>query len=112
MKIITPRPCDSCPFRVEPYFELAPGRRAEIAQSLRDENVFHCHKQVDYDDEGGYTVGQVCAGAVKSALLSEVNNWMHRLAMATDDLLIDEVLATGAEVWPLDSWTEIGEGAT
>lgn len=46
------RPCANCPFLVEPHFELRPGRRQEIADSLENYNgIFTCHKTVTWSEE-------------------------------------------------------------
>lgn len=55
------RPCAQCPFRsdIRPY--LRPGRIEEIAEAT----AFHCHKTVDYSNDGDGDVvpdSQLCAG--------------------------------------------------
>lgn len=45
------RPCESCPFRTDKPFYLAPGRAREIADALEDDQTFHCHKTIDYGRE-------------------------------------------------------------
>lgn len=59
--------CGDCPFRCDVPFEgLSSQRVAEIAASLRGGATFHCHKTLDYDDEGDPVVesSQMCAGAL------------------------------------------------
>ena len=86
------RPCDTCPFRSSPskggeLFEgLHPDRVTEIADSLKGDSVFHCHKSVNYDaDDGEPTTDEAshaCAGAVATMARSgELNgNLSMRLA--------------------------------
>jgi len=61
-------PCSNCPFRSDREFHLAEGRREEIAESLRGDEPFHCHKTLDYTDEGPQRVESTvfCAGALKT----------------------------------------------
>lgn len=60
------QPCQHCPFRqdVKPF--LHPERGADLAYSAQNPyNTFHCHKTLDYDDDGeAYACegSKVCAG--------------------------------------------------
>lgn len=61
--------CEDCPFRSDKSFPLGKGRRAQIADSIRDGAVFHCHKTVSYDDDGEGAIvdkSQVCAGSLRT----------------------------------------------
>jgi len=64
--------CANCPFRSDKLFTgLTPSRVTEIAESIRDGSVFHCHATLDYDrlddeDRSSPVVekSQFCAGAL------------------------------------------------
>lgn len=40
------KPCSNCPFRTDIDFPLRAARRREIADSLLNDQVFLCHKQL------------------------------------------------------------------
>lgn len=87
--------CADCPFRSDvPFHGLSADRIEEIAGSLRDGEVFHCHKTLDYDraDETGQGEGtpvvessQMCAGALatmeKGGEVSQVVRVAERLGL-------------------------------
>ena len=55
------KPCQHCPYRndVKPF--LTPERGEELANIVHNPyNTFHCHKTLEYDDEGD---GETFAGA-------------------------------------------------
>lgn len=52
LKTVT-SPCDNCPFRRSAGGYLRQDRAEEIADVLRSDGHFHCHKTVDYSDEDG-----------------------------------------------------------
>ena len=58
-------PCGNCPFRSDVKFHLSRARAMEFAQS---DEIFLCHKTLDYETEGGDGRGadteltQACAG--------------------------------------------------
>lgn len=59
--------CDNCPFRNDAPFYLDPRRVVEIEQALERGETFHCHKTIEYTDEGDAEIKdktQMCAGAI------------------------------------------------
>lgn len=64
------RPCADCPFRSDIEFHLHPDRAVEIADSLRSNEAFNCHRTLDYQDDGPQYVERTnfCAGALKTVL--------------------------------------------
>lgn len=78
-------PCGNCPFRCDKPFYLRPERAAEIAEGLSSNGAdFHCHKTVQYDDEGQSTIDpdktKVCAGALIVMEKSGVSTQAMRIA--------------------------------
>lgn len=59
------KPCANCPFRNDIEFHLHDRRVDEIADALENDQVFHCHKTVDYsgDRPAVKQTTQFCAGA-------------------------------------------------
>lgn len=71
MKFDLKKPCDGCPFTIQPgAVKLREGRVDELASMIRNDNfLFPCHKTVDddEDDDDFYTPGkndQFCVGAL------------------------------------------------
>lgn len=64
------RPCADCPFRCDVEFYLHPDRAVEIADSLRSDQTFNCHRTLEYTDDGPQYVDRTnfCAGALKTVL--------------------------------------------
>ena len=62
--------CGNCPFRKDREFYLDPRRAEEIAESLRSDADFSCHKTLDYQDEGPQKTDRTnaCAGALKTII--------------------------------------------
>lgn len=61
------KPCNNCPFIIEPRFHFSRDRAQEIADSLRNDARFSCHKTIDYSEEGAGVVtsqSRWCAGAL------------------------------------------------
>jgi hypothetical protein len=87
------RPCGNCPFLLSPYFELRPGRRAEIADSLRSGKVFPCHKTLGENE-------QFCAGALIAMAKADTlfQNQMVRIGDRLGDFDPDK-LQMGANVY-------------
>lgn len=48
MKFNLTHPCGNCPFRTDIQFFLSTDRRKEIADDLRADKTFACHKTVNY----------------------------------------------------------------
>lgn len=97
-------PCANCPFRTDINFYLRPGRREEIVEALRNDQIFACHKTLDgeWDDEGRYAITGTeshCAGALivmkKSNELAD--NYMYRMAQVVG-IFDPEKLNMGAPV--------------
>lgn len=65
MKSDLKKPCDRCPFRIEPYFPLDPERIIEFAEM---DGLFPCHKTLEYDEDVDENIkteeSQLCAGWV------------------------------------------------
>lgn len=90
MNFFLKTPCNNCPFRRDVKFCLHPERRQEIADALRHDMTFSCHKTVDYSDEWNDSSTHIptedeqhCAGALivlnRSGEL--FNNFLYRLAV-------------------------------
>lgn len=82
-------PCDSCPFRTDVRAYLRRDRAREIADALRSDGAFHCHKTVDYNQESPRVTNRsrLCRGALvvmhrEGALFDNV---MHRLGALCGD---------------------------
>ncbi len=86
MKHCAPNPCSNCPFRDGPHPPyLRHQRAADIAESLRMDETFYCHKTTavagDDDDSCPIPPDAVpCAGAVAVMLNGEEPNQMLRIA--------------------------------
>ena len=119
MKFTLTTPCDNCPFRSDIIFYLRKGRRKEIADNLRHDKTFVCHKTVDYerwretredDDEAHYEYqgGEIhCAGAlIAMHRKGEIQgNFLLRMAIMFGWLKIEN-LNMSADVLDLDTWIE------
>lgn len=61
-------PCADCPFLVEPQFlGLSEDRIRDIADSLRADQDFSCHKRNDFDEHGNAVetrTSRMCGGAM------------------------------------------------
>ena len=77
------RPCGNCPFRSDraPFLDRA--RAQDIADSLKADASFPCHKTLDYDSEEGTPEvteqSQHCAGALIVLEREESPNQMMRI---------------------------------
>lgn len=62
--------CGNCPFRKDREFYLDPERAVGIAESLRSDEPFQCHKTLDYQEDGPQVTSrtQACAGALKTLI--------------------------------------------
>lgn len=91
------KPCDNCPFRTDKPFYLAPGRAREIADALKGDRHFTCHKTIDYGaaedvERRPYDADeQHCAGAtIVLWRMQAPNQWMRwagRLGLFDPDKL-------------------------
>ncbi len=105
MKFNLHKPCTDCPFRKDIAFFLPEARRQEIANSLRNDQVFQCHKTSsgEWDDDFNYypTGDEIhCAGAL---IIMQKNgeigaNWPLRFAVGLGILNVD-ALDLGAPVF-------------
>ena len=90
MKFDMTKPCEDCPFRSNKPFYLAPRRAREIADALRRDQSFTCHKTIDYgaaeNSEGETDLEhrpydpseQHCAGAtIVLWRMGAPNQWMR-----------------------------------
>jgi hypothetical protein len=116
-------PCSSCPFRSDLEFILGPGRSTEIAESLHDDETFHCHKTVDYaarypDDEeetefefeGAAPEGEkLCAGALITMEKEGFQGRPQTMGMALN-IYDPSRLKMDAPVYDsLDEWVDVME---
>lgn len=111
-------PCESCPFRNNIAFYLRPYRRVEIADALRHDLTFTCHKTIDYgawEDTGeGERLANIdeqhCAGALIALAKNDElwANWRLRYA-AMLKLFDHDRLRLDAPVMTLDEFIEEGE---
>lgn len=106
-------PCVDCPFRKDIAFYLTPKRRREIAEHLRHDGTFQCHKTTDgeWDDQGIYhpTDNEIhCAGALLVLLKSGelAANWRLRTAVGWQLLDLDALDQTAQVFATLDDFIE------
>lgn len=118
-QVIAGVPCAKCPFRKDVPIYLRRARRQDIADSMNAGQDFLCHATVDYDgedDEGeaqaDTTDAQICAGAAKAAMASGGTTQMMRIAERLGMADLDRTAQRGADVWSLDEWVRLAEGAT
>ena len=104
--------CPDCPFRRVGGVRLHPERAEEIAETLRDDGHFHCHKTVDYSDDEPSTVGAaLCMGS----LVAQYNEQGHLGQMGRiagrcgliDEKKFEEQLDNPELVFDLDAFVEI-----
>lgn len=89
-------PCKDCPFRPSVQFSLAPGRRRDIAESLKDDhNVFPCHKTAHRHKKNR----QHCAGAMLLLFKEGRTNIMMRIAMMRGKLNPEQMKPTD-DIYP------------
>lgn len=74
--------CANCPFRSDRLFFLSKPRKQEIADSLRREELFNCHKTIRYGDLD-HSREMFCAGA----LMTMINEGLHTLPMQLGERL-------------------------
>lgn len=116
---ITKAPCRKCPFRKDVPIYLRRERREQIRDSLvLEDSTFYCHETVEYgEDEDGEPEGRIgdatpCAGAAKALMLSGGSTNFLRVSERLGLLDLDEVAARGPDVWELNEWARLAEGAT
>lgn len=111
-------PCVKCPFRKDVPIYLRTGRRQEIAENLLAQRTFWCHATVEHreDDNGeGWadtSESAECAGAVKSLMLVGGTTQTARVAERLGMVDLDAIESSPVEVWDLDTWRRLAEGAT
>jgi hypothetical protein len=115
-RAITQAPCSTCPFRKDRPQFLHREHRAEIAESLYDQDTFWCHGTYGHDDEGEAVIDMdavQCAGALKALMLDGGTTQLSRISERLGLADLDKVAARGTDVWPLHEWVllEIGEHA-
>lgn len=115
---VTSNPCAKCPFRKDVPIYLRADRRQEIADAIFDGGDFSCHATVSYweDDDGecaDTTDARICAGAVKALELCGGSMQMMRIAERLGGVREGHHPADSeVEVWDLNDWMVIPEGAT
>lgn len=112
---ITKAPCRKCPFRKDVPIYLRRGRREQIRDSLvLDDATFYCHETVEHDDDGEAETADStpCAGAAKALMLSGGTTNLLRISERLGLLDLEEVARRGPDVWELNEWTRLAEGAT
>ena len=71
------KPCDNCPFRRD-GIKLRRERAEELADGLRADGHFYCHKTVDYnDDDDGDGCSTKDSGLCVGALIAEIRDFGH-----------------------------------
>lgn len=108
-------PCDTCPFRTDVAPFLRQDRGSEIADALRQDKAFACHKTVEHDDDGERvprSEEQHCAGALILLERAGQPNQLMRIAERLD--LYDRTkLDTSAPVFEtLDDFVDAQEPDT
>lgn len=64
-----PVACANCPFRSDRIFYIDERRKQEIADSLRRDEIFNCHKTIRYGELAtDQTKAAFCAGALKTMI--------------------------------------------
>ena len=98
--------CGNCPFRSDRLFAIDCSRKHEIADSLRREEVFPCHKTIRYGDRD-LTSEMFCAGALQTM----INEGLYTQPMQVAERLGMWDLASfnaGDHFFPsLQEWAEV-----